>query len=205
MRELPDPYILAFLLADGVALLLLFNRLLAAVRGSVSCLHGMNGTTEMLGNGYICDSARMMFLLLIPFYALTFVVTGLSSVGYLWTLAAFLGLWLFRKLVYRTVGWLGSRPSALRAVERTGYAFGVLAILLSCLIAVLVWLIPATPRWVSWGWVGLVAVVAFLFYVRRSFSLIFSAGFSPFFWVLYLCGLEFLPICVVVNLLINGN
>ena len=205
MRELPDPYVLAFLLATGVALLLLYNRLLAAVQGSASCLHGMNGTTEMLGNGYLCDSVRMMFLLLIPFYALAFVVTGLSSVGYFWTLAAFLGLWLFRKLVYWTVGWLSSRPAVMRSVERTGYAFGVAAILLSCVVAVVVWLVPATPLWLRWGWMGLVAVVAFLFYARRSFSLIFSAGFSPFFWVLYLCGLEILPICVVVNLLINGH
>jgi len=205
MRVLPDPYILALLLADGMVVLLCFNRLLAAIRGSLACLHGINGTIEMLGNGYVCDSVRILFLLLIPFYALTFVVTGLSSVGWLWTLAAFYGLWLFRKLVCLTVGWLGGRPSVIRSVERTGYAFAVTAMLLSCLSAVLAWLLPQTPLWVTWGWIGLVAVLAFFFYVRRSFSMIFSAGFSPFLWVLYLCGLEILPICVVVNLLIHGN
>ena len=205
MRILPDPYVLAFLLAAGVAVLLCFNRLLTALQGFVACLHGLNGTHEMLGNAYVCDSVRMLFLLLLPFLALVLVVTGISAFGYFWTLAALFGLWLFRKLVYLTVGWLTSRPHAVRSVERTGYAFAVPMILLASLAAVLVWLVPDTPRWLSWGWVGLVAVVAYVLYVRRSFSLILTAGFSPFFWVLYLCGLEILPFCVVVNILMHGN
>ena len=205
MRLMPDPYVLGFLLAVGVVVLLCYNRMLAALRGSVACLHGMNGTQEMLGNGYVCDSVRMMFLLLVPFLALTFVVTGFSVRGYFWTLAALFGLWVFRKLVYLTIGWLSSRPLAVRSVERTGYAFAVPMILLSCVAAVLVWLVPDTPHWLSWGWLGLLAAVSFFLYARRSFSLILSAGFSPFFWVLYLCGLEILPICVVVNILMHGN
>ena len=64
MRELPDPYVLAFLLLAAVALMLSYNRLLVAVRGGVSCLHGLNGTQEMLGNKYICSSVRLAFFLL---------------------------------------------------------------------------------------------------------------------------------------------
>ena len=76
MRELPDPYVLAFLLLAAVALMLSYNRLLVAVRGGVSCLHGLNGTQEMLGNKYICSSVRLAFFLLVPFYALTLVLAG---------------------------------------------------------------------------------------------------------------------------------
>ncbi len=205
MRELPDPYVLAFLLAAGVSLLLLYNRLLAAVRGGWSCIHGLNGTLEMLGNQYICDSVRISCLLLVPFYALALVVTGLSTVGYAWTLAALVALWLFRKLVYGLMGWLGGRMSAFRSIERMGYAVGVLVMLASVPAILLGWLVPGTPRWLLLLLLVLpVAAGAFL-YVRRGFSIIFSTEFSVFFWVLYLCALEFLPICVVVNQLINGN
>ncbi|MBO4537083.1 MAG: DUF4271 domain-containing protein, partial [Bacteroidales bacterium] len=69
----------------------------------------------------------------------------------------------------------------------------------------LAWLVPATPAWLLKGWLAVLAVVAFLLYFRRGLSLISQTGFSVFFWVLYLCGLELLPICVVVNLLLNGN
>ncbi|MBR5019871.1 MAG: DUF4271 domain-containing protein [Bacteroidales bacterium] len=205
MRELPDPYVLAFLLLAGLALLLAFNRLLAAIRGGWSCVHDIHGTEEMLGNQYVCDSVRISFLLLVPFFALALVVTGLSEIGYVWTLVALAALWLFRKLVYGLMGWLGGRMAAFRAIERMGYAIGVL-VMLACAPAILLgWLAPETPRWLLLLLLALpVAVGAFL-YARRGFSLIFPTEFSLFFWVLYLCALEFLPICVVVNQMIHGN
>ena len=205
MREQPDPYILAFLLLAGVALLLAYNRLLAAVRGGWSCVHGVNGTEEMLGNLYICDSIRLSFLLLVPFYALALVVTGLSTIGYVWTLAALVLLCLFRKLIYALMGWLGGRTHAFRSVERMGYALGVLVMLASVPAILLGWLVPETPRWLLLLLLGLPAVAGAFLYARRGFSLIFQTEFSLFFWVLYLCALEFLPICVVVNRMIHGN
>lgn len=206
MRTLPDPYVLAFLLADGLVVLLLYNRLLAAVRGSFTCCsHGVTALLEMLGNAYVIDSVRLMFLLLTPFYALTLVVTGVSTVGFFFTLASLAAFFLFRKLVCTLLGWLGSRPGEVRSLERLGYAVCVLAILLSLPAAVVVWLVPATPRIFLWGWLILIAVLALGVYAIKGFSLFFSSGFSRFFWVLYLCALEILPICVVVSFLMHGN
>jgi len=202
---LPDPYLLAFLLADGLVLLLCYNRLLAALQGSAACFRGTHSTHEMLGNKYVCVSVVVVFLLLLPFYALTLTLTGLSSLGYVWTLAALAGLLLFRKLVYLLLGWLSSRHGAFQALEKTGYALSVSGMLVSTLAALAVWLLPSLPQWLLWGWLGLAALLCLVFYVRRGNSIILSTGFSVFFWVLYLCTLEFLPICVVVNLLINGN
>ena len=205
MRVLPDPYILAFLLAVGVALLLCYNRLLSALHGSAACFHGDHSTQEMLGNNYVCDSVRISFLLLLPFYALTLSVTGCSRLGYLWTLVALLGLFLLRKAVYWMAGWLSSRQGAFRALERMGLALFVLGMLVSTVAALVVWLVPSIPSIALWIWILAVAVVCAVFYIRRGSSIILSTGFSIFFWVLYLCALEFLPICVVVNIMINGN
>jgi len=205
MRVLPDPYVLAFLLAVGLVVLILYNRLLAAMGGSFACYRGQNSTMEMLGNTYVVDSVRLMALLLLPFYALAFVVTGVSVVGYAWTLAGFFGLWLLRKLICLMMGWLTSRRADFRALERIGYGVSVWMILFSLMAALVAWLIPETPRWALWGWMGLAAVVALFTYFRRGLSLFFRAGFSPLFWVLYLCGLEILPACVVVNILMHGN
>ena len=205
MRELPDPYVLAFLLLAAVALMLSYNRLLVAVRGGVSCPHGLNGTQEMLGNKYICSSVRLAFFLLVPFYALTLVLAGISTAGYAWTLAALAALLLFRKLACLLMGWLGSRPGAFRAVERTGYALGVLVILFSVPALLVGWLAPESPRWLLWGLVLLPFAAGLYYYFRRGLSLLLQTEFSPFFWVLYLCALEILPICVVVNRLFNGN
>ena len=205
MRVLPDPYILAFLLAVGVALLLCYNRLLSALHGSAACFHGDHSTQEMLGNNYVCDSVRISFLLLLPFYALTLSITGCSRLGYFWTLVALLALFLLRKAVYWMMGWLSSRQGAFRALEKTGLALFVLGMLVSTLAALAVWLVPSIPSIALWVWVLAVVAVCAFFYIRRGSSIILSTGFSVFFWVLYLCSLEFLPICVVVNIMINGN
>ena len=50
-----------------------------------------------------------------------------------------------------------------------------------------------------------IALLSAMVYVFRGSKIILSTQFSIFYWVLYLCALEFLPICVVVNFLINGN
>lgn len=205
MRELPDPYILAFLLALALVLLLSYNRLVTAVRGAAACVRGLHSTCEMLGNNYVFGSVRYAFLLLLPFYAMTLVVTGLSTRPYLRTLLTLLVLVLFLKAVCLAMGWLTSRRPVFRQLEWTGSAFCVLAMVLSLPAALAGWLIPAAPQWLLWGWLALAAAAAGFLYARRGFSIIFPAGFSVFFWVLYLCTLEVLPICVVVNILINGN
>ena len=205
MRVLPDPYILAFLLAVGVALLLCYNRLLSALHGSAACFHGDHSTQEMLGNNYVCDSVRITFLFLLPFYALTLSLTGCSRLGYFWTLVALLALFLLRKAVYWMMGWLSSRQGAFRALEKTGLALFVLGMLVSTLAALAVWLVPSTPSIALWVWILAVVAVCVFFYIRRGSSIVLSTSFSVFFWVLYLCSLEFLPICVVVNIMINGN
>ena len=205
MRELPDPYLLAFLLADGISLLLAYSRLTAAVRGGCACLRGFNGTQEFLGNNYICTSVRLVIVLLLPFYVLSLTLTGLSAAGYVWTMAAMVLLWLFRKLVCRLAGWLSSRQAAFRSVERTGYALWVLVMLASLPALLSGWLLPETPRWLLWPMLALPVALGLFFYFRRGLSRLLQTGFSPFFWVLYLCALEILPICVVVNRLINGN
>ena len=205
MRILPDPYILAFLLADAVALLLCYNRLQAAFQGGLACIRSAHSTHEMLGNNYVCASIRIILLLLLPFYALTLSMTGLSRAGFFWTVAALLGLLLYRKLVLLLLGWLTARKGAFRSLERTGWAIAVPGMLFSLLAALAVWFVPSLPYVLTWGWIALVTLVGVVFYVLRGNSIILSTGFSVFFWVLYLCTLEFLPICVVVNILINGN
>ena len=205
MRELPDPYVFAFLLLCSGFLLFFYNRLMAAVKASAACFRSSHATVEMLGNQYLCDSVRIALALLAPFYALTLEVTGVSRLGYFWTLLSLLLLGFFWKLAGLTVGWLSSRKAAFRSVERMGHAVAILVMLVSLLAAVAGWLLPGTPQWPLWSFLGVVAVAGMVLYGLRGFFLIFQTGFSPFFWVLYLCSLNFLPICVVVNRIIHGN
>jgi hypothetical protein len=205
MRTLPDPYALAILLADAVLMLLLYERLLAALRGTVACVRSNYSAHEMLGNNYLCSSVAVMAVMIIPFFTMSLVVSGVSHVGFMWTLVALVGLLLFRKLVYGTMGWLTSRQSAFHSLEILSYAFAVGMMVASVPAYLVGWLAPSAPDWLCWGWMGLMSVGVAVLYVWRASSIILQTGFSYLYWVLYLCALEFLPICVVVNILINGN
>jgi len=205
MRALPDPFVLAVLLVDVLALLFFFSRLPASFRAVKACAHSDYSTAEALGNNYLCNSVRLCCLLLLPLYALTLVVTDVSVLGFGWTLALLALLVLFRPLACLTMGWLGSQQATFRALERVSEVVlvGVMAVSLPALLVG--WLVPSTPRWLLWGYLAVVAAAGALLYVWRGTSIILQKRFSSFFWVLYLCGLEFLPICVVANILINGN
>ena len=205
MRVLPDPYILAFLLVDCVLLLLLFSRLMAALQAGAACFRSSHGTEEMLGNNYLCGSVQRICVLLLPLYAATLVVSGASAAGFWWTLALLLALLVFRRLACLAAGWLSSRKAAFRALDTMGLAVLVMVMFASLPVLLMGWLLPQTPRWLLWGYLVVMAAAGLVLYVWRGSSMILQTRFSISFWVLYLCGLEFLPISVVVNFLINGN
>ena len=205
MRELPDPFVLAVLLLDAVLLLLFFERLLAALQASVACYKSTYGTREFLGNNYLCASVRQTCVLLIPFYAITLVVTDVSHVGFGRTMALLVLLALFRLFSCHMLGWLTARKSAFQSLERVNEAVCVLAMSVSLPVFLLGWLAPSVPHTVLWILLSVIALSAALVYVWRGSKIILATQFSIFYWVLYLCALEFLPICVVVNILINGN
>ena len=205
MRELPDPFVLAVLMLDAVLLLFFYERLMAALQASVACYRSSYGTREFLGNNYLCASVRQTFVLLIPFYAITLVVTDVSHVGFGWTMVLLVLLALFRLLCCRILGWLTARKTAFQSLERVNEAVCVLAMAASLPVFLLGWLAPSVPHMVLWILLSAIALFAALVYVWRGSKIILLTQFSIFYWVLYLCALEFLPICVVVNILINGN
>lgn len=206
MRVLPDPFVLAVLLVDAVLLLLAFDRLLAALRAGIACFKSFYSTEEMLGNKYLCNSVRQTYFLLLPVFTETLLLADVSLQNYFVTLGLLLALVFFRMLACRLMGWLGGDPGVFSAIERVGEALFVLMMVFSTSVLLVGWILPETPRWILWVALSVLAAVIAGVYVWRGTALIMQNQFSLFFWVLYLCALEFLPISVVVNILmINGN
>lgn len=200
----PDPFVLAFLLAVALAVLLLYNRLVAAVSGASAFFRSEYATSETLGNNYLCGSIGMMFLLLVPFYAVALRRAALGH-GYWQVLAAVCVLFLLRKALLSLMAWLHGDKASLRPVERVGYGVFVLVALASLLPVPLISTFSSNVLIGYRIYLIIIALAGYILYAVRSFPLILSTGFSSFFWVLYLCTLEILPVCVVANYLLNGN
>lgn len=200
----PDPFVLGFLLAASLALIILYSRLIAAIAGGVSFFRSTYSTSETLGNKYLCDSILLVYILVVPFYAMALRLAGLGN-GYMWVFGTIAGILLLREAVLALVGWLSGSPATIRAIAKVGYGVFILVALASFLPAPVILLFP--PQVLSFYriYLAIIALIGYIMYVIRSFSLISSTGFSRFYWVLYLCTLEILPVSVVVNYLLNGN
>ena len=200
----PDPFVLAFLLLSVLAFILLYGRLIAAISGSATFLQSNYAAAETLENKYLCNSITIMYLMVLPFYAATLRFAHLGK-SYWWAFLCLCGLVLLRKAALALLSWLNGSPAAFRSVERLGNGMFLLVVLASIL---LVPVLAMTPFDYIKGfriYLLVIVLIGFSVYAARSFSLISSTGFSSFFWVLYLCTLEILPVCVVVNFLLNGN
>ena len=202
--KVPDPLVLAFLILAALALILFYDRLVAAVSGGASFFRSVHATGETLGNKYLCNCIILMFLLTVPFYAMALRMSGLGN-GYMWVLGILAGMLLLRKVLLALLGWLSGSQATLREVEKMSYGIFIIVALASFLPAPVLLLFP--PKVLSFYriYLAIIALIGYSVYVKRSLQLISSSGFSCFFWVLYLCTLEILPVCVVVNYLLNGN
>lgn len=200
----PDPFVLVFLLAVSVSVVLLYQRLVTAVAGGLSFVRGSYATQETLGNMYVCNSVELVFFLMVPLYAVALRIAGLGG-GYLWVFGALCAYLLFRRAALAVFGWLSDRKAVVRALDRVGSGIFVLVALLSFVPVPVLVLFPSVILEPYRIYLAIIALIGYILYAVRSLTLISSTGFSSFFWVLYLCTLEILPVCVVVNYLLNGN
>lgn len=199
-----DPFVLAFLLLSALLVLVMFGRLTAAVRGSATFLRSSYATVETLENKYLYDSISSMFLLFLPFYA---AAVRFARVGdsYWQTFLVLCALVLLRKAAMALLAWLKGSAAAFHLAERLGYGVFILVALASILPVPVLLITPFQYLSAFRIYLAIIALVGYAIYAARSFSLIYSTGFSSYYWVLYLCTLEILPVCVAVNYLLNGN
>lgn len=193
------------MLALSVLVLMRYEVLALALEAVIALFRNEHSHKEMLGNHSLTGAVRTIFPFLLPFYAVMLIASRVSVQGLLWTLAGIVMFCLLRLALGRLLGWLTREPELFRELGITEQVAVIGVMVFSIPGALVGWIWPATPLWVTWTWMGLAAAAGFSIYARRGFSLIFERGFSLFYWILYLCVLEILPICVVVNLLMHGN
>lgn len=119
-----------------------------------------------------------------------FLFAGISGVLFAWS-----GL---RFLAIKFIGWVIEQPSFTSCLERTGRDYVIMAgfAFVPFLLAFsLVGRIAGNALFI----IALVLIAySCLSYAVRSLRIFLSAGFSVFFWILYLCTLELIPLGVLI-------
>lgn len=196
------PAILWLFIALIVVVMVMFKRWSTGVVGSFLLSSGSKRSKTLLSESYYLESSMLALVLGMPFYAFVLVYTGVSHISFVWTFVVLAALLLFRIMTFRLAGWLSGRSSELKSAGRYSTAFFLCILYISLLVLLVKTLFPDMSSESAAILLGIIAGAGLIFYYIQNYRLFISSGVSPFFWFLYLCGLEFLPIGVVVKVIV---
>lgn len=114
-----------------------------------------------------------------------------------------LALWLVRKGIYDLLSWLTKDKVTFKLIERIGYNHMIISVIFSLPAILLRFFWPDTDA--STVLVVLIISVLFVFmiYIVRGYQIIISHHYSHFFYILYLCSIELLPLALISNFILS--
>lgn len=182
--------------------LLFFRRAILAIGGSFSMTSGLYRTQEVIDDKYFTDSVLIVLALLTPIFAYSLIDSGITSLPFIYVLITVVAYLLLHYIVIAIITWMTNRKE-MKQVAKCFSSFMVLLMTLSALAMPVSAVFTALSGTVTTIWTAIVCAVFTTIYIYRTRQIIIGSGFSRFFWFLYLCGLEILPICVVVKVLVS--
>jgi hypothetical protein len=140
----------------------------------------------LMNSDYILDSFQLL-----PQYFLLLCILTLFT------------LWLVRKGIYDLLSWLTKDKNTFRLIERIGYNHMIISVIFSLPAIFLSFFWPEIDP--STVLIVLISSVLFVFliYLIRGYQIIISHHYSHFFYILYLCSIELLPIALISNFILS--
>ncbi len=158
---------------------------------------------DTLANKNLTYAIGNTALLCLPAMALELYFLDISRLNFIFILAALTGYVLVHLGLRLLTGWLKHAQEMMRSI---GVCDRIYAIVFTTFLLVLLpltrYLHLLSPDAAA---IAATAVSAFLFVMmaRKSFKIFKGNNFSIFFWFLYLCALEVLPLGLLIRVLIR--
>lgn len=178
------------------------TNILQAIGGSFAMLFSEARRRELVCRINFKQSVDVAYILFIPTYALVLFLSGVSPHSFWRILGVLVGWAVLREVIL----FFLRRRSGDPTTADTGRFFRsifVLCTLFSLPVTLLPWLAPSWVPGMSSVVVAAVAGTSLLTYIYKSYKAFLSPKFSHISSFLYLCGLDLLPIVVVVTLLVQ--
>lgn len=178
------------------------TNILQAIGGSFAMLFSEARRRELVCRINFKQSVDVAYILFIPTYSLVLFLSGVSPHSFWRILGVLVGWAVLREVIL----FFLRRRSGDPTTADTGRFFRsifVLCTLFSLPVTLLPWLAPSWVPGVSSVVVAAVAGISLLTYIYKSYKAFLSPKFSHISSFLYLCGLDLLPIVVVVTLLVQ--
>jgi hypothetical protein len=118
------------------------------------------------------------------------------------SLALFMGYFMARRIAFYVLNWV-NRCNFFKHISRIYYTHLTLAAIFSIVGLVLYMLLPNMGSALLKYYLFPTLAVVFTVYFLRCYKIIISNGFSNFFWILYICTLEILPLVVLGHVILS--
>ncbi|MEG0517281.1 MAG: DUF4271 domain-containing protein [Bacteroidales bacterium] len=107
---------------------------------------------------------------------------------------------LFRRCAFYLLSWVNYN-GIFNTIHKISYSYLVLGMLFSLIGFLFSIFFDSLDYIYSASYITASMFLAFLFYFIRGYQLIIANGFSHFFYILYLCTLEILPLIILAHLI----
>lgn len=127
-------------------------------------------------------------------YPLVFLLSSLTFI---------LIYWLMRKAVGYLLSWVTNDKSTFNLIEKIGYNHLIISIIFSFPSIIINFLLPEISYSIIINILIFCCLFVFIFYIVRVYQIIISHHYSLFFYILYLCTVEILPVALIVNFILS--
>ncbi|MDD3034816.1 MAG: DUF4271 domain-containing protein [Bacteroidales bacterium] len=134
------------------------------------------------------------------------IVKKYNIVPELYLLIIFIGLttlWLVRKGLFKLLSWLMSEKNAFRFIQKISYNYFISSVIITFPAAMIGFFWPEISDEIIANILLYCCLFVYFIYLTKTWQIIISRRLSLFFYILYLCTLEFLPIALIVNLILS--
>ena len=112
-------------------------------------------------------------------------------------------LWLVRKGALALLSWLLNENYAFNFIEKISYNYFIISVFFTFPISLASFFWPELDNKLFINLLIYCVLFVYFIYLVKTWQVIRSRQFSLFFYILYLCTLEFLPIALTVDLILT--
>lgn len=200
-----------FIIIIGLVLFLIFahRRLLS---GTICTFQALSGTKRLMriesqSNLQVCRNTLFQFLTVCTSFVFANIAYATGIIGHTHTLpvrfvivlGTIIAFFSLRKIVLRLLAWINRSP-IFKLADKISYTYACLwYIVVLCCFIVIKSISPAPMGLMRYCMIYSLLPVMTIYYFS-IFKIFLSKGFSVFFYILYLCTLEILPIVMLLYL-----
>ena len=109
--------------------------------------------------------------------------------------------WVFKSAILRLCSWITREKKSFSTIGKIGYNYFIV-LFFSAIPLFLLSVIPHfIPVQTTFNLLIILVLIIYVLYLARVFKIIISSRFSHFFYILYLCAAELLPLLFIIKLI----